>query len=183
MLFARVKNHCKDNAFEKRKLKPSDLGFSWNPEYKRVESGIQKVGIRNPEPLWILLHGSKNLPRRTAWLWEIASSLFDISATTSGYNYKFDRGRNNATCMRCEVKLIVPLPFLRAGISGCLTGLKLILTGSNMISATALVCATLFSIFIFTVTWPWGQDVRPRWHSLSFGRIFITWIVNRWKRE
>ena len=58
MLFTRVKNHCKNNAFEKLKLKSSDLGFSWNAEYKRVESGIQKVGIRNSEPLWILLHGS-----------------------------------------------------------------------------------------------------------------------------
>ena len=42
MLLARVKNHCKNDAFEKLlKLKSSGLSFSWNPEYK--------TGIRNPE--------------------------------------------------------------------------------------------------------------------------------------
>ena len=61
MLFTRGEKHCKNNAFEKLKLKSSDLGFSWNAEYKRVESGIQKVRIRNPEPLWTLLHGSKHV--------------------------------------------------------------------------------------------------------------------------
>ena len=30
----------------------------WNPESRGLESGIQWVRIRNPEPLWIVLHGS-----------------------------------------------------------------------------------------------------------------------------
>ena len=30
----------------------------WNPESRGLESGIQGVGIRNPRPLWILLHGA-----------------------------------------------------------------------------------------------------------------------------
>ena len=29
-----------------------------NPESRWLESGIQRVGIRNPKPLWILLHGA-----------------------------------------------------------------------------------------------------------------------------
>ena len=56
------KTQLQKNAFEKLKLKSSDLGSFWNPEYKKVESGIQKVGIRNPEPLWILLHWSTETP-------------------------------------------------------------------------------------------------------------------------
>ena len=57
MLFARVKNHCKNNAFEKLKLNSNDLGLSWNLEYKRVESGKQRVRNRNledrnPESSW-----------------------------------------------------------------------------------------------------------------------------------
>ena len=35
----------------------------WNPESRWLESGIQRVGIRNPRPLWILLHGANNFVR------------------------------------------------------------------------------------------------------------------------
>ena len=30
----------------------------WNPEFKRLESGLQRIGIWNAIPLWILLHGA-----------------------------------------------------------------------------------------------------------------------------
>ena len=32
----------------------------WNPELRRLESGIQRVGSRNPGPSWILLHGARS---------------------------------------------------------------------------------------------------------------------------
>ena len=63
----------------------------WNPESRRLESGIQRVeiqnleaGIRNPGPSWILLHRANSLssPSRCSCAGNLGACVFSLTEQT-----------------------------------------------------------------------------------------------------
>ena len=76
----------------------------WNPESRILESGIQKVGIQNPDagirnleagirnpgPSWILLHGAKDLKETNYFVIKLQRKV-DVDMLNECVGWRFER--------------------------------------------------------------------------------------------